>query len=85
MRLLNTKRGYEEASVIFIPIIIYLDCWKIQFVRAITFSLQTDLDHNIFKKRFDEHGNPVETEAKKEGNWVLLSSQEMVHGLWSCY
>lgn len=35
--------------------------------RKIFLLLQSDLDHNIFKKRFDEHGNPVEIEAKKEG------------------
>ncbi|XP_057308696.1 endoplasmic reticulum-Golgi intermediate compartment protein 3-like isoform X2 [Hydractinia symbiolongicarpus] len=27
---------------------------------------QSDLEHNIFKKRFDEHGKPIETVAKKE-------------------
>lgn len=27
---------------------------------------QTDLEHNIFKKRFDENGKPVETDARKE-------------------
>jgi len=27
---------------------------------------QSDLEHNIFKKRYDEHGKPIETEAKKE-------------------
>ena len=28
---------------------------------------QSDLEHNIFKKRYTKDGTPVETHAKKEG------------------